>query len=384
VSTHDDDILDFDFFEEEEPQSREPRVERRPGPPGGRGPRPPRRRMRTPGNLTPLLRLIALIALAILVVVVVAVWVEGCSSERKHDRYASYMTEIGSIGNSSAGLGDKLATLLTEPGLKQEDLDAKLGGYIQQAESQVQKAQGLKSPGPLHDANDGAIESLDFRVAGLRGLQKAFQDTANADDATTAGEQLAVPAQRLLTSDIVWTDRFQAVAQRVMNQENVEGVQVPSSGFVAGEDLDLSARTLATIWQRIKGAATGGTGGSHGSGIAYVKALPSDTTLSVGSTTTIKATVQLKFEIGVTDTGDSQEVRIKVTLTIPGGTKPIVKTGVIPLIDPGETKTVTLKVGNLVPFGSETSVKVDVEPVQGETYTQNNSAEYPVVFSFEP
>jgi hypothetical protein len=384
VSTHDEDILDFDFFEEEEPQSREPRIERRPTPRrGGGGPRPPRGRMRAPGNLTPLLRLVALIALAILVVVVIAVWVDGCSSEKKHDRYANYMADVGSIGQSSAALGDRFATLLTQPGLKQEDLDAKLGGYVQQAEAQVQRAQGLKPPGPLHDANDGAVEALQFRVSGLKGLQKAFQDTANADDATTAGQQLAVPSQRLLTSDIVWSDRFQGVAQSVMTQENVQGVQVPPSDFVATDDL-VTARTLATIWQRIQGAATGGTGGQHGSGISYVKALPSGTLLSTGTTTTIKATVQLAFEIGVEDTGDSQEVRIKVTLTIPKTPKPIVKTGVIPIIDPGETKTVKLTVGNLVPFGDTSSVKVDVEPVQGETYTQNNSYEYPVIFSFEP
>jgi hypothetical protein len=61
-----------------------------------------------------------------------------------------------------------------------------------------------------------------------------------------------------------------------------------------------------------------------------------------------------------------------------------VQTKTIPLIDPGETKTVTLKVGNLVPFGEQTTVKVDVEPVQGETHTENNSYEYPVIFSFEP
>jgi hypothetical protein len=383
VTTHEDDILDFDFFDEEESQSREPRIERRPGPPRGRGPRPPRRRIRPPGNLTPLLRLVGLIALAILVVVVVAVWVEGCSSEKKHDRYASYMANIGSVGQSSARLGDDFATVLTQPGLKQEDLDAKLGGYVQQAEAQVQKAQDLKTPGPLHDANDGAIEALQFRVAGLKGLQKAFQDTANAADATTAGQQLAVPAQRLLTSDVVWTDRFQAVAQAVMEKENVQGVQVPPSDFVATDDL-VTARTLATIWQRIQGAATGGTGGTHGSGIAYVKAMPSGTLLSTSTATTIKATVQLAFEVGVKDTGDSQEVRIKVTLTIPKSPNPIVKTGVIPIIDPGETKAVTLKVGNLVPFGETTSVKVDVEPVQGETFTQNNSAEYPVIFSFAP
>ena len=48
---------------------------------------------------------------------------------------------------------------------------------------------------------------------------------------------------------------------------------------------------------------------------------------------------------------------------------------------PGETKTVTFQVGALVPFGEEVSVKVDVDPVQGETNTANNTAEYPVIFS---
>ena len=141
--------------------------------------------MRPPGNMTPLLRLVGLIALAILVVVVLAVWVGGCSSNRKHDRYASYIADIGSIGTASAALGDKVATLLTTPGLKEEELEAKLGGYIQQAQAQMQNAQDLHPPGPMHDPNDGAVQSLDLRVLGLQGLQTAFKNTTNATDATT-------------------------------------------------------------------------------------------------------------------------------------------------------------------------------------------------------
>ena len=386
MSSHDDDILDFDFFEEEEPPTWEAQ-ETTSGQERGRGgPRPPRRRMRPPGNWTPLLRLVGLIALAILVIVLLVVWVEGCSSNKKHDRYANYMAQIGSIGSASASLGDKLATTLTQPGLKQEELDAKLGGFVQQAEAQAQKARDLDSPGPLHGANDGAIEALDFRVSGLKGMQKAFQQTANAKDATTAGQQLAVPAQRLTASDVVWSDRFQAVAQDVMGQENVQGIQAPPSDFVTTQDF-VTARTLATIWQRIQGAATGGGGtstGLHGTGILYTKALPSGQQLSTSTTTTIKATVQLAFEVAIEDTGDSQEVSIKVTVTIPKTPNPIIVSKTVPIIDPGETKTVTLKVGNLVPFGEQTSVKVDVQPVPHETNTGNNSYEYPVIFSFEP
>jgi hypothetical protein len=381
VSTRDEDILDFDFFDEEEPPSWDEPEERRPGPPRGRGPRPPRSRFRAPGNLTPLLRLIALIGLAILVVVLLVVWVEGCASDRKRDRYSSYMTDIGTVGNASARLGEQLTATLTTVGLKQEELDAKLGGYVQQAEAQMERAEDLRPPGPLNAANDGAVEALQLRVVGLSGLRTTFQQSADATDAAEVGSQLATQIQRLQASDVVWADLFRAPALVVLDDEGIEGVQVPSSEFVPTDDLT-GASALAAVWQRIQGASTGGTPtGLHGNQIVYVKALPSGQTLSTTTETTILVTAQLAFEIGVEDSGDSQEVRVKVTLTIPKTPSPIVKTATIPIIDPGETKAVTLKVGALVPFGEQIAVKVDVDPVDGETNTTNNSYEYPVIFS---
>lgn len=381
MTTHDDDILDFDFFDEEEPTAWEEPSSGGPPPPRGRGPRPPRRHFRPPGNLTPLLRLVGLIALGILIVVLLAVWIEGCSSNQKHDRYASYMADIGDVGGASAKLGDQLNTLLTTPGLSQEDLDAKLGGYVQQAQSQEQKADELRPPGPLHDANDAAVQSLGLRVLGLQGLQATFKQTAGSSDATTAGEQLAAQGQRLSASDVVWADLFRSPAQAVLQDEGVDGVQVPASVMVP--DLDfVTQQSMAAAWRRIQGASTGGTPtGPHGSGIAYVKALPSGQLLSTTTQTTIKVTTELGFEVGVTDTGDSQEVQIKVVLTIPKQPSPIVKTATIPVIDPGETKAVTFQIGALVPFGEQISVKVDVNPVKGETNTSNNTYEYPVIFT---
>jgi len=383
MSTRDDDILDFDFSEEKDaPSWEDPDDQGEPPPTRGRGPGGPR--FQAPRNLTPLLRLVALIALAILLVVLLAVWVEGCTSEAKTQRYEDYLSEIGAVGNASARLGQQLGTLLTTPGLNQEDLDAKLGGYVQTAENQVQKAQDLDPPGPMVGPNDGAIESLQYRVNGLRGLQTAFQETADADDAGAAGERLAGQVDRLLASDVIWTDSFQAPAAATLDDEGIEGLDVPSSEFVSVDDF-ASPSALAAIWQRIQGASTGGTPtGLHGSGIAYVKALPSGTLLSTTTETTIDAVDGLAFEVGVEDTGESQEVRIKVTLTIPKDPEPIVKSQVIAIIDPGETKSVTFKVGTLVPFGTQTTVKVDVDPVPGETNTANNTAEYPVIFSLAP
>jgi hypothetical protein len=271
VNRRDEDILDFDFFDEDEPPSwEEPEERGSGGPPRSRGPRGRGPRFRAPGNFTPLLRLVALIALAILIVVLVVVWAEGCAADRKQERYGDYMTEIGAIGNASARLGQNLGTLLTTPGLKQEDLDAKLGGYVQTAENQVQRAEALDPPGPLVAANQGATEALQFRVNGLRGLQTTFKETTDETEAATAGQQLAAQTQRLLASDVLWTDSFQARATAVLESEEVEGIQAPASEFVTADEITTSS-ALAAIWQRIQGASTGGTpGGLHGSGIASV------------------------------------------------------------------------------------------------------------------
>ncbi len=385
MSTRDEDILDFDFFDEEDaPSWEEPEgFESEPPPDRGRGGRGGGSRFSAPRNLTPLLRLIGLIALAILVVVLLVVWVEGCTTEAKRDRNSTYLAEIGAIGNASARLGQQLSTLLTTPGLNEEELDAKLGGYAQTAETQVQRAQDLNAPGPMVGPNSGAVEALRYRANGLRGLQAAFQESADETDASIAGEMLLVETRRLLASDVIWTDSFQAPATAVLEEEGIEGLDVPSSEFITSDDL-VSQGDLAAIWQRIQGASDGGTpSGLHGSGIASVRALPSEQILSTTTETTVLVTEDLRFEVGVEDTGEATEVGIKVTLTIPKQPDPIVKTATIPIIDPGETKTVVFRVGALVPFGEQTSVKVDVDPVDGETNTTNNTAEYPVIFSLK-
>jgi hypothetical protein len=384
MSTRDEDILDFDFFDEEDSSSwEEPEgLETQPPVPDrGRRGRGGGSRFGPPRNLTPLLRLIGLIALAILVIVLLVVWVEGCTTEAKRDRNSAYLAEIGAIGNASARLGQQLGTLLTTPGLNEEDLDARLGGFVQTAETQMQRAQDLNAPGPMVVPNSGAVESLRYRANGLRGLRAAFAEAADETDASIAGEMLLAQTRRLLASDIIWTDSFQEPATAVLEEEGIEGLDVPSSEFITADDL-VSQSSLAAIWQRIQGASTGGTPtGLHGSGIAYVKALPSGQLLSTTTETTIKVTDELRFEVGVEDTGESQEISIKVTLTIPKQPDPIVKTATIPIIDPGETKAVVFTVGALVPFGEQTTVKVDVDPVDGETNTTNNTYEYPVIFT---
>ena len=387
MTVHDDDILDFDFVDDE---TRELTPQTRPGgprPPGGGPPGPggPRRpQFRPPQGITPLLRLAGFVAFAILVVVLLAVWVQGCAGDDTQTTYENYMADIGAVGRDSQKIGSDLATVLTTPGLAQSELETRLGGLLQQQQLDVTRAQDIDAPGPLTPANASAIEALQFRVSGLQGLLDTFRATKDSDDATAAGQQLAAQGQRLEASDVIWKDLFQGVATETMSSEGVNDVTAPASVFVQNADL-YTARSMSAIWQRVHGASTGGTSpGSHGSALAYTKVQPANIQLSTTNETRIDISTDLSFEVGVQNSGENQEVGVKVTLTIPAQPTPIVKNGTIDVIDPGETKIVTFSDFPDFPFGEDVTVQVSVKPVAGETNTGNNSAEYPVVFSLEP
>jgi CARDB len=383
VSTRDDDI-EFDFFEESATKEAPQRTLRRPlRGPGGDDGGGPRRSLRPPTGFTPLLRLIGLVAFAILVVTLLVFWVQGCRDDQKQDAYQDHMTELAAIADSSDGVGRELGELLTTPGLKQADVEQRLGGLVQQQQLNVQRAQGLDPPGPMLASHDHAVEALQFRVSGLQGMADVFEQTkdADADQATAAGRMLAAQAQRLETSDVVWSDLFRASAMAELRRQDISGVEVPESQFVQTEDL-ATQRVMTPIWQRVHGASTGGTPtGLHGTGLAGVRVLPAGRQLTAGTETTIQASTDLAFEVSVTDTGDAQEVGVEVQLTIPKQPQSIVKKQTIDIIDPGETKTVTFRNFPTLPFGEKVNLRIDVKPVPGERNTANNTVEFPVFFS---
>ena len=385
MSSHDDDILDFDFFEDDATREAQSpgRGEGSGRPAGGGGGGPRRPRLSAPHGVTPLLRLIGLVAFAILVVVLLAVWVQGCAGDKKRSNYTTAMTDLGTIGSSSAKIGSSLAELLTTPGLKQAELETSLGGLIQRQQQDVDSATSLDVPGPLRPATGRAVEALQLRVTGMQGLLDTFKATKDDDskNATAAGEKLAEQARLLDASDVVWQALFRTQAEATLQDEGLGDITTPPSVFVENVEL-YSARSMTAIWLRIHGASTGGTpSGVHGTGLDKVVVQPAGTQLSTDTETTIKASTDLAFDVYVKNTGDNQEVRIEVSLTIPKGTTPIVKKQTIDLLDIGETKTVTFKDFPDPPFGEKTSVQVSVKPVQGEQNTANNSAEYPVIFS---
>jgi hypothetical protein len=370
--------IEFDFFEE--PETQEATAQARPE---RRGPRRPP--VRPPTGLTPLLRLAGLIAFAIFLIVVLALWIQSCRSESKRETYADYMTEMRVVARSSEEVGRDLNRILTTPGIRPAQLQQQLGGLAERQSQGVDQARAVDAPGRLRAQHRDAVEALEFRVSGLSRLREAFAQLSSARNAREAGENLAAQAQRLLTSDIVWEDLFRQPSVAELRRQDIGGVEVPESQFLTNDDL-ATQRLMTSVYQRIRGAQTGGTpSGLHGTGLVAVKALPGGKTLNPDGDNTVIATSDLAFEVTIENTGDSQEVQVQVVLRVQQNPRPIVRRATIDLINPGERKTVVFRqLGQIVQFVQKTPVRVEIRPVRGERNLANNVAEYSVIFSLPP
>ena len=376
MSERDSSEIEFDFFEE--PATTEAaRPERR-----TRGPRRTRRPPGPPSGLTPLLRLVGLISFAILVVVLLVFWVSSCRGEAKRDTYRSYMQDVDRIANGSEQIGTRLNTELTRADVRQAELRRRLDALAQQQVQLLDSAEALEEPGPLRNEHRHMIEALQFRVSGLRGIRNGF--AGQTRNATQAADALAAQARRLIASDVVWDDQFKDPAKAELRRQDIQGVSVPDSNFVQNPSLATST-AMQAVWRRVRGG--GGDGGEtaspglHGHNLVSVKVL-GGATLTPDDVNNIIATTDLAFQVTFENSGDSTETGVQVTLTIQKSPEPIVRRQTVDVTEAKQQRTIVFRNISNVPFVRRTALQVEVGEVPAEENLSNNTAEYPVIFSY--
>jgi hypothetical protein len=362
--------IEFDFFDDS-PTAEASERERTPR----RGPRMPTRP--PTGGQPSLFRLGILIAGAILLAVVLVIWVNSCRAGQKKGEYRDYMEAVAGRASESEQVGKQLNQLITTPGIKLQDLRDELDGLKQHAGQILTSARGLDPPGPLRDEQESLVEALEFRLSGLNGLAEAFSQVQGTRESGEAGRRLAIPAQRLVASDVVYADLFYEGSRAVMDKEGVKGIPIPESTFVQNADL-ASPTAWTLIVERLTRSPK--AGGLHGNQLAGVIVQPGQQQLSPTEDNTVKASDRLSFQVLVKNSGESQETQVQVSIVIQQ-TPTIRKTQVIDLINPGETKTVIFRDLGQVTFGARSTLKVNVEPVAEESNTANNTAEYQIIFT---
>jgi hypothetical protein len=365
--------IEFDFFDESPTTEAAPKKK---GSPPGKRPRLPKRPPTPPGGPR-LYRLGVLIAGAILLAVIFILVINNCRGDQKQAAYEGYIEDAGAVATESAELGTQLNERLTTPGIRLEALRTDVEGLREQQEQILRRAQDLSPPGPLLEQQEALVEAMQFRVNGLAGLARGLQLVAQTDDPQESGSNLANQAQRLVASDVVYADAFRAAAESVLEQQGITNVAVPASVFVQNPEFGSPTFWTQTVQRLTQGPEAGGL---RGNGIAGVRVQPGGQELVRGEDNTVEQSADLAFEVLIENSGESQETQVKVILIVRQDPQ-IRKEQVIDVINPDETKTVRFTGFDNLQFSTQTTLQVQVEPVQGEQNTNNNTREYPIIFT---
>jgi hypothetical protein len=334
-----------------------------------------------------LARLAGLVALAIAVVVGLVFWVGSCQGKSRHDEYASYMNDVRSIAQSSAAVGTAFADALGSANLKLPSLQSKLEQWSRQQQQYYDDALRLRPPALLQSPHQEVLATLQLRAIGLTGLANILAE-AGSKPAPKVADLLAKQAEVLTASDLVWTQLFKLPATETLTRLGVRGVIAPPSQIVPNPDV-ITPRSFELVYSRLHATnPSGKVTGIHGSELLGTAAVTGGQTTQLttsGSPTKVDVAADLAFEVSFKDSGNFQEVKVPVTLTVSVFGKDVFpkKTKLVPAVLKGQTATV--KFGNLgLPpsvFGAQATVHVEVGKVPGETNLDNNRASYPVFFS---
>jgi hypothetical protein len=359
---------------------------RRPPRPGRAPRKPPSIGPLKPGNIPPLqYRRLGALAVGILAVIVVLVLLaRGCSGSSSSSKNIDYFNTLKeqALTPSNDVSARFHKTLNMESGTKLKVVKAQLDAQAADMSKAADAAASIAPTKQLEPYQTALVQALQYRAAGLKCLSDNIGQAWQHKRAAGTGRVLAQCVERLLASDIIYSDSFAGPATTAL--KNL-GVQVPASSFLERSDAGLvTASGIGDAINRLKPSAVHGL---HGLGLVSVVALPQGTTLQSGSTqiNQITGNDQLVLVVSAKNFGNFREVDVPVTLTLTHAGKKIKQSGTIGSIDKGATQTVRFpdlfKNASTQPdYTQRYKMTVTIGKVPGETVLANNTRTYTVQF----
>jgi hypothetical protein len=338
---------------------------------------------------TLLLRRALAIGGLIVLLIVLFLAVRSCASSRKENALKDYNREVSSIiRESDTQVGAPFFELLGQAGEESpQDLQTNISGYRVASENLLKQARKLDVPGEMTSAQQSLLMALEFRRDGLGYIAERIR-TALGDEGEAANDaitEIAGQMQTFLASDVLYQARTVPFITNALKDAKISGQKTESSHFLPGIEW-LSEQTVASqLGQTLSSSGGGGSNsktpapGLHGTGIEGVSI--GDTTLQPDAPNRVTAGADTPIVVKFTNQGENDEFDVKVTVTVEGGDKPIKTSRTVDTVAKGQTAEASLTLRKAPPVGAAVTVKATVAKVPGEQKTDNNTAEYDVLFT---
>jgi hypothetical protein len=344
----------------------------------------PRRRLGGPERRRQqfVLRRLIAVGVGLVFLILIVIGFRGCLEARSDRGLRNYTQDVSTIMAESEQRGKDFFELLQNPGSPIE-FQNQVRSLRSASESLLDRAEKINVPGQMSDPQAAVDQSLTLRKDALETIADNITQSAPAPAAgreaaagtaqTEAIEAITQEMGSLFASDILWTQIAVPEITSTLEDEQVDGQDLPPGIFMPESDPAqyLDQGNVVEIFAGITGAEA--TAGSHGLGL--VQTSMGDTTLSADSTTTVPDNAR-EIEVEVQNQGEAAEGGITVTVTFNGEALE----GNINELSAGDTQSVRIPITTLPQPGAEATLEVAITPVAGEQVTDNNQASYTVVF----
>jgi hypothetical protein len=329
------------------------------------------------------------IGAGLLVLILLVLAFRGCLNARNERAIKDYVGDSSELINQSKLEGNQLFGLLGGSGSQDDAVDAAnvVNGLRSESATLVDRAEDLDAPDEVSTAQTNLLDALELRRDGLAAVANALPGALADEERRESTSDIAEMMQVFLASDVLLKYRFLPSLQQTLRDEDLTGeVSLPRQQRlefvpdVQWVDPDFVADQIAGL----RGEAGGGTDesaapGLHGNGLGTVTL--GGVALVPGASATVPLTDDLSFEVQVVNQGENTETDVNVKVTVGEGNDATELEEAIPEIAAGEQQNVTIPLAEKPATGENIPVTVEVEPVAGEEKTDNNSADFTVIFT---
>ena len=307
---------------------------------------------------------------------------KGCLNARTERNMQDYVRNTNELVNLSKAESRRLFSILEAPSDQNQDIDRQNQANELKIDSATlaDRARNLDVPDQFSKAQDYFLEGLELRRDALAEIADQLPKATAQEDQRQSTGRIAEMMRVFDASDVLMWSRFRSEEASALKEEDVTAT-LPSKGALAFlTDLQwLQPDYVADQISGISGAGGGATPGLHGDGLGTVSL--GGVALTPGGNTTVTLTNDIAFDIQVVNQGDSTETDVSVQVTVGSGGDATKLEETIPEIAAGEQKTVSIPLTSQPPTGQNVPITVNVKPVPGEEVTDNNKADFTVIFT---
>jgi hypothetical protein len=328
------------------------------------------------------------IGAGLLVLILLVLAFRGCLNARNEQAIKDYVGESSELIDQSKLEGNQLFELLGGSGDQDDAVDAAnvVNGLRSESATLVDRANDIDAPDEVSTAQANLLDALELRRDALAAVANALPGALADEERRESTSDIAEMMQVFLASDVLLKYRFDPSLKKSLEDEDLsDEVSLPRQGrleFVPDVQWvapDFVADQIAGLRGTGGGGDESAAPGLHGNGLGTVTL--GGVALVAGASATVPLSDDLSFEVQVVNQGENNETDVNVKVTVGEGNDATELEEAIPEIAIGEQQTVTIPLAERPPTGENVPVTVEVEPVPGEEMTDNNTAEFTVIFT---